>query len=450
MARKADRRSHTRPARRITRRQLLTAAGAGVAGAALLPLTAPWEVGVAPAQIKGSSLRILTWSHFVPAYDTAFDKYANDWGVANDVTVRVDHIPIDQLPARVASELAAGAGHDIFQQNGVIQTTLYYKHMVDISDVCDKLAADGGGWTSMAKQVGFVNGHWYAMPEFYIPQPMLWRSDLFKEYGLSAPDTWDACRTAGRIGKSKGHPTGIQISHCNDSNHDWRALFYAFGVKEADPSGKEVLWDSKELREAMRFGKAMYDEAMTPEVLSWDNVSDNRYLDSGVGIWIHDAISAIRSIQDSNPDLYAKVNISGPWLEPKGSVMRAPVVDPTTLSIWSFSKNQAAAKAFLAQYGADVKFSLTASKGYNMPYLQKWYAKPMPALGADPKVTYLQDWGKVALVFGYPGPAAAPAAEVLATFVVPDMMARYVRTADLEASVKWGVGQIKGIYAKYK
>jgi multiple sugar transport system substrate-binding protein len=433
----------------MTRRRFITAAGVGVAGAAALKL-APWETGVAPAQIKGSSLRILVWSHFVPAYDTAFDKYASDWGAANGVTVRVDHIPIDQLPARVASELAAGAGHDIVQHHTQILVSQYYKHMVDVTDICDRLGKAGGGWIPMAPNVAVVNDHWYLVPEFYIPQPVLWRTDLFKQYGLSAPDTWDALRVAGRVGKSKGHPTGIQISHCNDSNHDWRAVFYAFGVEETDPSGKEIRWDSPALREAMRFGKALYDEAMTPAVLSWDNVSDNRYLDSGVAIWIHDAISAFRSIQNSNPTLYANVQVAGPWLEPRGSVTRAPVVDPTGLGIWNFSKNQAAARAFLEQYGGDVKFMLTASKGYNMPYLQKWYTPPMPVLGYDPTVKYLQGWGKVALIAGYPGPFTAAAAEVLATFVVPDMMTRYVRNGDLEGSIKWGMEQIKSIYAKYR
>lgn len=445
MARKAEGRSGPR----ITRRAFLTAAGAGVAGAAALRL-APWETGVAPAQIRGTSLRILMWSHFVPAYDTAFDKYAADWGQRNGVTVRVDHIPIDQLPARVASELAAGAGHDIFQQNGVIQTTLYWKNMVDITDLCDRLGQQGGGWIPMAKQVGSVGGHWYAMPEFYIPQPVLWRTDLFKEYGLKAPSTWEDLRVAARVGKPKNHAAGMAISHCNDANHNWRAVFYAFGVHEADPTGKEPAWDSKALREAMQFSKALWSEGMTSEVFSWDNVSDNRYLDSGVAIWIHDAISAIRSIQDSNPDLYSKVNIGVDGLEPRGPAGRFAVVDPTTLSIWRFSRNQAAAKAFLEEYGADVKFSLTASKGYNMPFLKRWYKKPMPALADDPKVTLLQDWDKVAYVFGYPGPATAPAAEVLSTFVLPDMVARYCRGEDLESAIAWGMGQIKSIYAKYK
>lgn len=438
-------------ARTLSRRRLFTAAGAGLAGAAVTRLVAPWEAGAAPAQIRGSSLRILTWSHFVPAYDTAFDKYANDWGVANAVTVRVDHIPIDQLPARIASELAAGAGHDIFQMNGQIQTTLYYKNMVDVTDVCNKLAQGGGGWISMAQNCCVVNGQWYAVPEFYIPQPVMWRADLYQQYNLPTPSTWDNLRAAARIGKSNGHPAGFAISHCNDSNHNWRAVFYAFGVHETDPSGKELAWDSKALREAMQFSKALWSEGMTSEVFSWDNVSDNRYLDSGVAVYIHDALSSLFSVETSNPTLFGNINAGVPGGEPKGSVRSAAVVDPTILGIWKFSKNQAAAKAFLEGYGADVKFSLAASKGYNMPYLKNWYAKPMPGLGTHlPKLELIQDWDKIALVFGYPGPATAPASEVLSTFVVPDMLARYCHGESLESSIKWGVGQIKGIYAKYK
>jgi multiple sugar transport system substrate-binding protein len=439
----------TRSRKRFTRRQFLAAAGAGAAGGALLRI-APWEAGIAPAQNKGTSLRILTWSHFVPAYDSAFDKYAVEWGKKNGVDTRVDHIPIDQLPARIASELSAGAGHDIFQMNGQIQTTLYFKNMVDVSDICNKVGKQYGGWIPMATNVAVVDGHWYAVPEFYIPQPILWRTDLFKEYGLRPPVTWSDLRVAGRTGKAKAHACGMAVSHCNDSNHNWRAVFYAFGVKETDPSGKEPTMDSKELRDAMQFSKALYSEGMTSEVLSWDNVSDNRYLDSGVAIWIHDAISAIRSIQDSNPKLFDSVDIAIPTLEPKGTVQRAAVVDPTVLGIWKFSGNVAGAKDFLQQYAGDAKFSLVESKGYNMPYLKDAYKKPMPALGDDPKVKLLQDWDKVALVFGYPGPATAPAAEVLSTFVVPDMLTRYVRGEDLESSIKWGMGQIKAIYSKYK
>ncbi len=442
MARMSDRRSR----KRVTRRQFLTAAGSGVAGAALLRL-APWEAHAAPAQIKGTTLRILEWNHFVPAYDTYFDKLAVDWGKANGVTVRVDHNPHLQIPARLASELAAGTGHDIFAMAGAILTTLYYQHMMDITDLMDRLGNKYGGWLLAARNLGVVKGRWYAYPDFYITIPMLYRKDLLDENGLKVGDTWEDWRAIGRTLKAKGHPAGMAVSHCNDANHNWRSVLYDFGVKESDPSGKEVLWDSKELREAMRFSRALWEETMTSEVFSWDDASDNRYLDSTVAVWIHDAISALRSIEQPNPSLYGKINIGNEPLGPKG---RFNVVDPNVLGIWRFSKNQAAAVEFLEFYASHVTDHIVASKGYNMPFLRQFYKKPMPVLGEDPKYGILQDWNNVARFFGFSGPTSAPASEVLLTFVVPDMLARYFRSADLEGSIKWGMDQIRGIYAKYK
>jgi multiple sugar transport system substrate-binding protein len=443
-----DRARALRPRKKLSRRQFLGAAGTGVAGAALLRM-APWKAGAAPAQIKGTTLRMLQWSHFVPAFDAFFDQFTADWGKANGVTVRVDHIPQLQLPARLASERAASAGHDIFQFQGQVQTNIYYNSMVDITDLCEGLGKMHGGWLPSAKNVGMVNGRWYGYADFYIPIPMLYRKDLMDENGLKVPDNWDGWRAVARTMKPKGHPTGIQISHCNDANHNWRSVFFDFGVKETDETGKELRWDTKDLREAMKFGKALYEECMTPEVFSWDDVADNRYLASGVAIWIHDAISAWRSIEGVNPDLYKKV-----WLgpEPAGPKARFNVVDANVYGIWKFSKNQEAAKAFLEYLGNHVKETVTASKGYNMPFLRDAYKKPMPVIGEEGNGVsqYLQDWVKTAVTFGYPGPMTAAASEVNSTYLVPDMVGRYVRGGDLEASIKWGMDQIKEIYAKYK
>ena len=94
----------------VNRRDFLKVTGAGVAGGTLLTML---DARQAPAQIKGTQLRMLKWSHFVPAYDAWFDEFAKKWGEANGVRVRVDHIPHLELPARYAAEFAAGAGHDL-------------------------------------------------------------------------------------------------------------------------------------------------------------------------------------------------------------------------------------------------------------------------------------------------------------------------------------------------
>src|SRR5260370_41684943 len=93
----------------LNRRKFLSvAAGAGVAGGSLLTML---EARQAPAQIRGTTLRILQWSHFIPAYDAWFDnKFAKEWGDKNGVKVRCDHIPHRELPARMAAEDAAADG----------------------------------------------------------------------------------------------------------------------------------------------------------------------------------------------------------------------------------------------------------------------------------------------------------------------------------------------------
>src|SRR2546428_11065598 len=127
----------------VNRRKFLTAAGAGVAGGSLLTML---EARQAPAQIKGTTLRILQWSHFIPAYDAWYDKFAKEWGEKNGVKVRVDHIPHLDIPARMAAEFAAGAGHDIIYHGSSILPRLLYKKLLDLTDVAEQAGKDYRGW----------------------------------------------------------------------------------------------------------------------------------------------------------------------------------------------------------------------------------------------------------------------------------------------------------------
>src|SRR5205809_7187394 len=91
----------------IDRRKFVTTTGTAVAAAALGP-----TIRIKRPQ---KTLKILQWSHFVPAYDAWFDKYAKDWGTAKGVEVTVDHIALADLTTRANAEVAAQQGHDRFQ-----------------------------------------------------------------------------------------------------------------------------------------------------------------------------------------------------------------------------------------------------------------------------------------------------------------------------------------------
>ncbi len=428
-----------------SRRRFLKVAGAGVAGSSLLTML---EARQAPAQLKGTTLRILQWSHFIPAYDAWYDRFAKEWGDKNGVKVRVDHIPHLEIPARMAAEFAAGSGHDIIYNGSSILTRLYYKNLVDLTDLADAAGKKYGGWIPSARPLVEVEGKWYGLPIFYILLPMLYRKDLFDQNNLKAPDTWELARVAARTLKPKGHPCGIQFSQCADANLNWRSLFFSFGGQEADASGENILIDSKELRESLRFAKALFDEGMTPEVFSWDDASDNRYLASGVACWVHDAISAYRTTEDSNPPVFKNTVIA---LEPQGSGgKRVSVAAPNVWMVWKFSKNQQAAKEFLSYLIDNDIEGMVQSRGYNMPYLNDRYKKPMPIIGTDPKMQVLQDFPKIVAFYGYPGPATTPIQEVVNTFVFPDIFTKVARGENIETAIKWGVGEYRRIYAKHK
>src|SRR6266403_1188905 len=216
---------------RVTRRRFLATAAAGAA-------VAP-HVWVKSAAAQPKQLSVLTWSHFVPAYDKWFDQWGQEWAGKHNVKLTIDHIPHLNIPAKIAAEVATQSGHDIVQMPGT-GTEKFAPSLVDVQDLADKL-------------------------------------------------------------------------------------------------GKTITYNSKEVREALKYFKALYKEAMTPEVLAWDDASNNRLLASGRGSWIHNPISAYRTIEGQNKELADKIFIQ---LSPRGPAGRLSYANCLAYGITKFSPNQ--------------------------------------------------------------------------------------------------------------
>jgi len=192
----------------------------------------------------------------------------------------------------------------------------------------------------------------------------------------------------------------------------------------------------------------MYSDGMTAEVFSWDDASDNRYLASGIACWVHDAISAYRTTEDTNPEVFKNTVVA---MEPAGpGGKRVNTCAANVWMVWKFSKNQPAAKELLTHMIDTYADGMTASRGYNMPYLNGFAKKPMPVIGADPKLQILQDFPPIVAFYGYPGPFTTPIQEVVNLFVVPDMFTRVARGQNVEEVMKWGMGEYRRIFAKHK
>jgi multiple sugar transport system substrate-binding protein len=450
--------------RRLSRRQVLRAAGAVGAGLVGTTLVACTPGGQQTSQQPGAStsggtttfkppqnasLNILVWSHFVPAFDTYLDKYVKDWGTQNNVKVNIDHVDINDIDGRLAAELAARKGHDLFGFAGKINTILYEKNLVDWNDLVNGLVKQYGDPIKVAKNLGAPKGSWLAVPDFGIMQPPLVRTDLLKQLSLSPPQSWDDVMKVGTRLKQAGHPCGWAVSQCNDANHNWRTIMNSFGASEVGSDGKTITVDSKEMKDFLQWAQQFSKDANnTPEVYAWDNASDNRYLGSGAGGLIHDAISGLRSIQPDNPALYENIDILA---EMKGPKQQIHVADYNMWAMWNFTPkgNQEAAKAFVWDYANRWKENDTASTGYNHPLFQKQYDPPMPVISDDPKYKILTEYkGELLQSYGYPGPANGAAQEVLAQYIIPNTVAKAMQ-GSVDDAVKYAMGQLKPIYQKY-
>ena len=453
-----------RAARPLPRRRLLQVTGAGIGLTALLQACGGDDkkeastsgAATAGAQAGGKKLsgdlKILLWTHFVPEYDTWFDKFATDWGSANNVKVRVDHIPHPQLPARHASEIAAQAGHDLIQFNGGVGggANLYFKHLDDLDDIVEKFGRDKGGWSDYAKKISQVDGRWKTFPDYFIRFPILYREDLWAEVGMpKGPDTWEDLLEAGRKLKQKGFAGGVGYANHGDSNSSLHGILWSYGAKVNEADGKTVALNSKETREALRYGKALFDEAMPPEVLAWDDSANNTLLAGAKGGWIQNPISASLSIKrDKNLDLYNKIAIAN---TPKGPADRKVFTTPVTFGIWKFASNKEAARAFLAYYGDNWLEGYKASVSYDDPMLKGWSDDGFKWVAAldDPKIKELKDFSPYATAHGYPGSPNAASEEAFQSFLIPQMFAKVAKGTSIDDAIKETEAALKKIYDKY-
>ncbi|MGE3911920.1 MAG: ABC transporter substrate-binding protein [Chloroflexota bacterium] len=397
----------------------------------------------------GGSLTLLMRSHFIPAFDVWFDKWAADWGAKNKVEVQVDHILAGELPAKWAAEVATGAGHDIlnFTQSGAIN--VFNKSLMDVGDLVKQIGDKHGGWVDpLSKSIGTFEGKWYGVPDYFIEFSASYRKDLFDENNLKPVDTWDDLMKAGTLLKGKEHPIGIAINQkSNDANNSWTGLLWDNGASYVAEDGKTVTINSPETKDSVKFALELYKSAMTNEVLSWDDTGNNQFLASGRGSWIQNPISALRTIQKDNPDLAKNIYVSNAPAGPKG---RFASVSVGVWGIMNWSKNAPAAKALFADYYASYLDAVKAAEGYNQPLLKDFRKKPMAVIGDDPKLQALQDFDEAARVTGHPGPPTPAAAEVEQNWIIPLMIGQAVQSGNVDTAVEWATQKIEAIYAKYK
>ena len=407
----------------ITRRQFfkVSATGALMAGTGTVMFP---RYGAA----KPKTLKILQWVHFVPGYDKWFNEtYVKEWGLRNDTQVIVDNIGLAGLNSRAAAEVSAQKGDDLFMF--LWPKPDMEEQVIDHREIYEECIRNVGKPIDLAIRSTYnpKTKKYYGFSDSFVPDPVNYRKDLWDGVGMT-PNTWDDVRVGGgKIKKKFGNPVGIGLASEIDTNMAMRAIMYSFGSSVQDESGNVVL-NSKETLEAVKFVKALYQETMTDEVFTWDASANNRFMISGKGSLALNAISITRTAEKSAPEMEKNIWLAKAPLGPVRRMGLEHVMD--VYVVWKFAENVEGAKKFLVDYISNFREGFLASEYYNFPC----FAKTVPDLKklvaydkkAQPPDKYkvLEDVLDWATNVGYPGYANAAIDEVFSTWIVSTMFGR--------------------------
>jgi multiple sugar transport system substrate-binding protein len=447
--------------RQSTRRQFLRRAGTGafvIAYGGAFAKTSAAGVPKYRGRELQNELKILQWSHFVPAYDKWYDEtYIKQWGQANDTEVKVDHINLAQIPARAAAEVAAQSGHDIVQF--LAPPAQYEDQVINHNEIVQEVQRRVGkmGPVGYKSTYNPKTKKYFGFPDNYVPDPVHYRRDLWNNVGR-APNSWEDIRQAAPALRAAGHPVGIGMSQELDSNMAGLALMQCYGGFVQNTAHRVTI-NSKGVRDALAAMRDIFRRGMTNEVFAWTAASNNDAFLAGRLSLALNAISIARSAEKQNPELASKT-----WIAPipRGPFQRLGLEHVMgVFVVWKFAKNRRGAVKFIADIQKNYTPHFRNSEFYNFPAFERGVNGGFRAMRRLAAADRQRPLGKYTILttiaqryttnVGHPGFANAAVDETFNKFLIPQMFAQVAQDkASAEEATRDFQNQIGSIFVKWR
>lgn len=441
---------------RMTRREFLKLAGAGMVGLGLSACGAKASSIKAGPASGARDLKILQQVHFVPAYDEWFDKdFVPRWAQANNATVTVDHMPFADLFPRTVSEVVSQGGHDLIGL--ATPPAALEADVADLSDLAQELEAKAGAITPFVKNCIYnpKTKKYFAISDHWVILVTHWRKDLWEKAAAgSAPNTWEDLLKTGIKLKSAGAPLGLGLSSELDSTIYLNALLMCYGGSIQDESGRVTI-NSPQTVQAIKMATDLFNKVCPSEVLGWSASSNNQFMLAGKCSLVLNAVSVLRTAEKNNPEMAANLYLSKIPAGPARQLAPANLVN--SYIVPNFSPQIDLAKQFLHDLILDYKTAFQKSELYNMPSFPGLVPDLAQAMQNDPKSTppgkyaFLAEATQWCTNLGYPGTANAAINDVTDAYIIPRMFA-LAALGDMKAedAAAWAEREIKVIFSRWQ
>jgi len=435
----------------VSRREVLKAgASVALAGGAASSI-----IATGPVTAQQKTLKILRWKHFVPSFEQWFtETYIKEWGSENDTQVIVDNVGTADIDSHAKAEAEARHGHDlVFSLKPV---AVFEDQVIDHREIYEECERRFGKVAEFATKSTHNprTRKYFAFCGSYQAAVLTYRKDLWDAVA-GTPDSWEDILARGRrIKLLHDSPVGFSLAPEDNSNWTMRAIMYCFSSSEQYADGVPAL-KSKATLEAIKYLKALYEEAMIEDVLTWDHTSNNRVMLNGEGCLTLDAISIARASESLKLPITSDLRLAKVPEGPAGGL--GPAFGLVTSFIWKFAQNIDGAKQFLVDYIANSRRALLASGFQNMPC----FPDTVPDLttlvandaGASPPDKYglLADAATWTTNIGYPGHTSAAISSIFHSGLIPTMFAK-AATGQLapEDALDQADVEVRRIFAKWK
>jgi multiple sugar transport system substrate-binding protein len=439
--------------KKLNRREFIATTAGAAAGLYGLSM-----LGGSPAHgAKKADLTMLSWNHFVPKSDEKLREHFAAFSKARGIEARLDTIAHLQMAAKKAAEAQARGGHDIWYLSGG-EVSLYKDFLVNVDDLAEELGSKYGGYFDLGKEISIVDNHWKGIPWYFVSFPLVVRTDLLEDIGEKVPDTWEDVLRVGTKLKKKGHPVGIQLGHSADANAILHGIMWSYGASWVAADSKTITINSPEMLEAVEFVKELYEKALDPQVMAWDDASNNRCITSGKCSIILNPISAYRAAvrnKTKTKKLDGTQILVADYLDhfipPKGPGGRHMYCYPLGIGIMSWAKDKGLAKDLIRFHFQKENFNdfIQASLGYNQPLLKAFADHPV--WGSNPKYSFAPKIGQYSHSQGWPGLPTKESQVVGQLYIIPDMFA-FAATGKKtpKEAIAWAENEIRDIFAGKK
>jgi multiple sugar transport system substrate-binding protein len=216
--------------------------------AAILPMSISFPAFAQDATkpYAGTQLSVLMEGH--PTTD-GIQALLPEFTAATGIEVSLEVVPESDITAKMLLEFSSGSGRYDVVQNNIIFIPGFVS--AGYLEPLDDLGAKHADYLDRADFVpGYLNTNLldaklYGLPVYGESTFLMYRKDLFEEYGIAVPKTFDEVEAAAKTieEKSNGEITGITMRGAQgiQSVYVWAGWLWGFGGQFIDADGKSAL-----------------------------------------------------------------------------------------------------------------------------------------------------------------------------------------------------------------